>query len=111
MRPMADRTGLLSNVPAPRPEPAAERTPLAWWHLRTWRVVDRSVLARVRDGLHALAPQSGAAAPLSQAEAETATVAEPVLEAPEAPASKPQAAEAAQPAEAPAAESPAAKAP
>ena len=47
---MADRTSLLHDVPAPRPEPAAEQTPLAWWHLRGRRV-DRRVLARVRDGL------------------------------------------------------------
>jgi NAD(P)H-flavin reductase/hemoglobin-like flavoprotein len=66
---MADRTGLVSDIPAPRPEPDEEQTPLAWWHLRTWRVVDRDVLTRVRDGLHALAPRSHAvAAPLTEAE-------------------------------------------
>jgi NAD(P)H-flavin reductase/hemoglobin-like flavoprotein len=60
---MADRTGLLHDVPAPRRGPEDE-APLAWWHLRGWRV-DRHVLARVRDGLHALAPrpETAAAAP------------------------------------------------
>jgi NAD(P)H-flavin reductase/hemoglobin-like flavoprotein len=65
---VANRVDLLNEVPAPRPEPAAEQAPLAWWHLRSWRV-DRDVLARVRDGLHALAPRSGpAAAPLTETE-------------------------------------------
>ncbi len=63
------RTGLLHDVPAPRPEPAAEQTPLAWWHLRGRRV-DRHVLARVRDGLLALAPRpETVAAPLADAPA------------------------------------------
>ena len=67
---MADRTGLLHDVPAPRPEPPAEQAPLAWWHLRGWRV-DRHVLTRVRDGLHALAPRPATvAAPLSKAPVE-----------------------------------------
>ena len=74
---MANRTGLLNDVPAPRPEPEAEQTPLAWWHLRHWRV-DRSVLARVRDGLHALAPRPDTAAPRLE------TAAAPLAEAPAA---------------------------
>ena len=52
---MADRVSLLSDVPAPRAEPDAEQAPLAWWQLRSWRM-DRHVLARVREGLLALAP-------------------------------------------------------
>ncbi|HEX3752681.1 MAG TPA: globin domain-containing protein [Streptosporangiaceae bacterium] len=64
---MADRPVLLTNVPAPRPEPEEEQTPPAWWQLRDWQV-DRHVLARVRDGLEALAPRSAAAtAPLTEA--------------------------------------------
>jgi NAD(P)H-flavin reductase len=71
---MANRSGLLNDVPAPRPEPEEEQTPLAWWQLRSWRV-DRRVLARVRDGLQTLAPRSAAAAPPS-AEAENAPLTE-----------------------------------
>lgn len=56
---MANRTGLVKDVPAPRPEPGTEHTPLAWWHLRSRRM-DLQLLARVRAGLLALAP---AAAP------------------------------------------------
>ncbi len=52
---MADRVGLLKDVPAPRAEPEEEQAPLAWWQLRGWRM-DRHVLARVREGLLALAP-------------------------------------------------------
>ncbi len=67
---MADRTSLLREVPAPRPEPADEQTPLAWWHLRGWRV-DRRVLSRVRVGLQALAPRpETVAAPLADAPAQ-----------------------------------------
>jgi NAD(P)H-flavin reductase/hemoglobin-like flavoprotein len=52
---VADRVGLLKDVPAPRAEPEEEQAPLAWWQLRGWRM-DRHVLARVREGLLALAP-------------------------------------------------------
>jgi NAD(P)H-flavin reductase len=78
---MGDRIGLLGNVPAPRAQPAEERAPLAWWHLRGRRI-DRSVLARLRDGLQALAPD-----PVHRPEPRQFTAA-PVLEAPtvEAPA-------------------------
>ena len=65
---MADRSGLLNDVPAPRPEPEEEQTPLAWWQLRSWRV-DRHILERVRTGLQTLAPRAQtAAAPLTEAE-------------------------------------------
>ncbi|HEX4257256.1 MAG TPA: globin domain-containing protein, partial [Streptosporangiaceae bacterium] len=48
---------------------ADEQTPLAWWHLRGWRV-DRHVLGRVRHGLQALAPRpETVAAPLTDAPA------------------------------------------
>ena len=64
---MAGRAGLVKDVPAPRAEPDEERAPLAWWQLRSWRI-DRSILIRVRDGLHALAPapSPAAEAPLSR---------------------------------------------
>ena len=64
---MAGRAGLVKDVPAPRAEPEDERAPLAWWQLRSWRI-DRSILIRVRDGLHALAPapSPAAEAPLSR---------------------------------------------
>jgi NAD(P)H-flavin reductase/hemoglobin-like flavoprotein len=69
---MADRPGLLENIPAASeeanvPAPRAEgdgshagqmeerRAPLAWWHLRFWRK-DVNVLARVRGGLVAWSP-------------------------------------------------------
>ena len=81
MRPVADRVDLLNEVPAPRSEPVAEQAPLAWWHLRTWRV-DRDILVRVRDGLHALAPRP--AAPLTETEMPE-TGAEPPGAAPAAP--------------------------
>src|ERR1700735_4592883 len=60
---MADRVSVVSDVPAPRIEPDEERSPLAWWQLRGWRI-DRNILMRVRDGLQALAP---APAPAAQA--------------------------------------------
>jgi NAD(P)H-flavin reductase/hemoglobin-like flavoprotein len=88
-RPVADRTSLLHDVPAPRPEPADEQTPLAWWHLRGWRV-DRRVLSRVRDGLQALAPRpETVAAPLADAppQDKPAPAAAP---APAAPAASPE---------------------
>ena len=64
---MAGRAGLVKDVPAPRAEPEDERAPLAWWQLRSWRI-DRNILIRVRDGLHALAPapSPAAEAPLSR---------------------------------------------
>ena len=88
---MADRPGLLENIPATSaeadvPAPRAEdngsqeeqaeedQASLAWWHLRFWRR-DMNVLARVRDSLlpwspgltgparlHELAAQARAAA-------------------------------------------------
>jgi NAD(P)H-flavin reductase/hemoglobin-like flavoprotein len=57
--PAATRPEPAATRPEPageRPGPGHEQAPLAWWHLRGWRV-DRHVLARVRDGLHALAPR------------------------------------------------------
>jgi len=64
---MAARVSVVSDVPAPRAEPDEERAPLAWWQLRGWRI-DRNILIRVRDGLHALAPapSPAAEAPLSR---------------------------------------------
>jgi NAD(P)H-flavin reductase/hemoglobin-like flavoprotein len=64
---MAARVSVVSDVPAPRAEPDEERAPLAWWQLRGWRI-DRNILIRVRDGLHALAPAPSPApeAPLSR---------------------------------------------
>ena len=69
---MADRPGLLENIPAtpekanvPAPRAAGDgsqagqaeehRAPLAWWHLRYWRK-DVNVLARIRGGLVAWSP-------------------------------------------------------
>ena len=63
---MANRTGLISEIPPPRPEPEEEQAPLAWWHLRGWRV-DRHVLARVRNGLQALSPRPEALSPRPEA--------------------------------------------
>jgi NAD(P)H-flavin reductase len=89
---MADRPVLLNNVPAPRPEPEGEQTPPAWWQLREWQV-DRHVLARVRDGLEAMAPRSAAAAapltetgkPAAEPEATEPVATEPEAPEPEAP--------------------------
>jgi NAD(P)H-flavin reductase/hemoglobin-like flavoprotein len=80
---MATRVSVVSDVPAPRAEPDEERAPLAWWHLRGWRI-DRAILVRVRDGLQALAPAPAppaGAAPLTEASA-AVPAAEPAADEP-----------------------------
>ena len=96
---MADRPGLVANipatsaeadVPAPRAEDngsqrgqAEDQAALAWWHLRFWRR-DMNVLARVRDSLLPWSPGPTGPARLHELAAQARSAARAAADASEA---------------------------
>ena len=98
--PIADRPGLLENIPATSaeadvPAPRAEdngslgeqaeedQAALAWWHLRFWRR-DMNVLARVRDSLLPWSPGPTGPARLHELAAQARAAARAAADASEA---------------------------